>query len=183
MSNRKDIKNQHESYVITEFVKHLTNTTGKEYRLISRPEPPDAILQCDDLMLWVEVADIFRNPDEAHEIYSLVTPDEDKYTHREHPIMEPDKRLACKLLDVLMKKVSKKSYEETTNLYRRGILILNENDPLFSASTLHEIEDLIKDAKTDLDIQSKYFNSVYLSYRNLRSLVFQKLLELPIRLS
>ncbi len=176
MNNRKLIKSQHELSLINEFIAFISNETGVEYILLERPEPPDALLKSENGSIWVEIADIYRSDDEAHEELSHVTPGEENFIHRENPIVEPDKRIADRLFNVLMKKISKSSYRNITSQLGKGILILNERDPLFNDRTLNYIHDLMVDVQNDLDLESDYFKEIYLSFRSGLGISFLKLM-------
>jgi len=173
LAARKEIKEGHETAVITAFVKCL------RFQIISRPNPPDAVLKSGDNLTWVEHADIYRSADEAHEEYSHVTPGETPFIHREHPILEPDQRTAQQVLVTLQDKLNKDSYAEAFNKYGKGILVLSERDPLFSESTLEEICNVVTDyVNHDPRGGRGFFKEVYLYYwdNNKRIRIFEKLI-------
>jgi len=160
---RKQVKSAHEIAVIDAFVRWYSAATSKNFRIIDRPDPPDAIIQCGSTKRWIEHADVYRNSEEAREEYSYVTPGEKPFDHSEHPILEPDKRIAMACAEVLRKKLTKTSYREFYEEFVGGILLLTERDPSFSESTL----ECIKDEVTCHDFSGSrgYFTEAYIGYR------------------
>ena len=109
MSNaRHEIQQHHENPILTLFAQHLSSLTGSTYELVEQPDPPDGVLRSQSAQrIWVEVADIYRSVDEAHEERSHVTPGEDRFVHREHPIVSPDERTADATISVIENKIAK----------------------------------------------------------------------------
>lgn len=173
MRPREVIKNGHENAVIKQFVAWLNSSTGKNYKIIAKPEPPDALLEHDGGYKWVEHADIYRNAEEAREEYSSVTPGEQPYFHTEHPILSPDAKIASRVFSVIQQKFSKSSYAEMNDLYGPGILLLTERDPLFDESTLNGICELL--GGVAYEGNKDFFESVYLGIRSMGTLVFFRL--------
>lgn len=183
MNKRKLVKEQHENSIIYSFMNYLNELSGalgddKHFKLISRPEPPDAIISNGKILLWLELADIFRNPQEAHAQYSSITPGEEKFSMDGVLIIEPDQQIENALFQILQKKLNHGSYKKITEIYGKGILILNERDPLFSNNTYTKIKELVEDLKTDGYLDSDYFYSIYLSTKSIDGLIFTKLAEL-----
>jgi len=173
MRPRDQVKDAHEDAVIAQFVERLNNQSGKRYQVISKPEPPDAVLKCDGEYKWLEHADVYRSAEEAHEERSAVTPGELKHIHSEHPITETDERLASALCVMLQKKLSMGSYSEPYGKYGPGILLLTERDALFNKSTLQCICDRLQDCKYPND--KGFFAKVYLGVRSKDGLAFVRL--------
>jgi hypothetical protein len=169
---RKQIKLGHELAVMNEFVKWWNSRASKKLKVISMPDPPDAILQYGNAYIWIEHADVYRSPDEAHEEYAYVTAEEPQFTHREHPIYEPDEKTAIAFVNTLDNKLSKESYSKFNEKYSQGILILTERDPLFSTSTLTAICTKIRGLKLSSD--RCYFREAYIGYRTTKGLDFLK---------
>lgn len=178
---RREIQQRHEYAILTLFAQHLSSLAGSTYELVEQPDPPDGVLRCQSgQSIWVEVADIYRSADEAHEERSHVTPGEDRFVHREHPILSPDERTAVAAISVINNKIAKDSYQPISEKYGLGILITCERDPLFDENTLAEIRDRVRNEMTRLRSVSKGFlREVYLyqSPANGRPGVFHKLCE------
>ena len=182
MSNaRHEIQQRHENAILTLFAQHLFSLTGSTYELVEQPDPPDGVLRSQSgQRIWVEVADIYRSVDEAHEERSHVTPGEDRFLHREHPIISPDERTAVAAISVITNKISKNNYQSISEKYGPGILIVCERDPLFDESTLTEIRDRVRNEIDCLRSVSKGFlRDVYLYQgpANGRPGAFHKLCE------
>jgi hypothetical protein len=169
------IKNGHENAVIEQFVSWLNVRTGRNYRIIAKPDPPDALIEYNGEHKWIEHADIYRSSEEAREEYSSVTPGEQPYIHTEHPIVSPDARIASRVYAILQQKLSKTSYTEVHATHGLGTLVLTERDPLFDESTLNEICELLDGAEYEGD--KNFFEAVYLGIRSPRhsDLVFFRL--------
>jgi hypothetical protein len=178
---RREIQQRHEYVILTLFAQHLSSLTGSTYELVDQPDPPDGVLRSQSgQSIWVEVADIYRSVDEAHEERSHVTPGEDRFIHREHPIVSPDERTAVAAISVINNKIAKDSYQPISEKYGLGILIACERDPLFDENTLTEIRDRVCNEMNRLRSVSKGFlREVYLyqSPANGRPGAFHKLCE------
>lgn len=178
---RREIQQRHEYAILTLFAQHLSSLTGSTYELVEQPDPPDGVLRCQlGQSIWVEVADIYRNADEAHEERSHVTPGENRFVHTEHPIVSPDERTAIATINVINKKIAKESYQPISEKYGLGILVACERDPLFDENTLSEIRNRVRNEMARLRSVSKGFlREIYLyqSPANGRSGAFHKLCE------
>ena len=97
MSFHRQIRQAHEEAVVDEFVHWLNQTTGSNWTVSERPDPPDAIITDGDTTSWVEHADLYRNGEEARSEMSFVTPDKAHIPHSEHPIADPDPSLPTSL--------------------------------------------------------------------------------------
>lgn len=162
MSDRQQIQRNHELVVMKRFVEQLGSSEGVHYELVMRPDPPDGIFKSADKTIWLEVADVYRSADEAHEERSRVTSGESGFVHRESPIAEPDERLAIAMLDLIENKISKESYRSVFLKYGPGILICCERDPLFDESTVRRIDSRLKEKIPVLEKADKgFFKEVY----------------------
>ncbi len=178
---RREIQQRHERAILILFAQHLSSLADVTYELAEQPDPPDGVLRSQlGQSIWVEVADIYRSVDEAHEERSHVTPGEDRFVHREHPIVSPDARMAVAAISVIENKIAKDNYQPISEKYGRGILIVCERDPLFDENTLTEIRESVRNEMNRLRSASKGFlGKVYLyqSPANGRPGAFHKLCE------
>ena len=170
MKPREQIKQAHEDAVIDEFLSWYNSKYKTRFKIIEKPDPPDAIAKDEDRYIWIEHADIYRSSEEAKEERSEVTLGEEPYARQEHPICEPDKRTAIAFISTLRKKLSKHSYDKWSEKYGRGILILTERDPLFSQSTWDVISTDVNSFTFEDD--KGYFKNVFLGYRSMGRLDF-----------
>ncbi|TKS57969.1 MAG: hypothetical protein EWM72_03325 [Nitrospira sp.] len=178
---RREIQQGHEYAILTLFAQHLSSLTRLTYELVEQPDPPDGVLRSQSgQYIWVEVADIYRSVDEAHEERSHVTLGEDLFVHREHPIVSPDERTAIAAISVIKNKIAKNNYQPISEKYGLGILIACERDPLFDENTLTEIQERVCNEMIRLQSISKGFlREVYLyqSPANGQPGAFHKLCE------
>lgn len=162
MGDRQKIQREHELAIMKRFVEWLGASDGSHYELVERPDPPDGIFESANKRIWLEVADTYRSADEAHEERSRVAPGEKVIIHREHPIAEPDMRMAIAILDLIEKKISKESYRPAFLSYGPGILICCERDPLFDESTVRTIDSMLNERIPALEKADKgLFKEVY----------------------
>ena len=170
MKPREEIKQAHEESVIEQFLAWYNSKHGTAFRVIEKPQPPDALAQDHEKYIWIEHADIYRSREEAREERSAVTPGETPYERQEHPIYEPDKRTAVAFVSTLNKKLSKDSYDKWFKKYGPGILILTERDPLFDQSTWNCIIEKVNAHFFEDD--KGYFERVFFGYRSMEGISF-----------
>ena len=179
--SREQAKRAREEGIIKEFIELLNQEQSADYKVISRPDPPDAILRSSRGSLWVEHADILRNKEEAHELFAMMNPAEPSYRHQGLAIKGYD-GLADAFIAILHSKLNKASYDGARNEHGPGLLVLSEMDPLFDEWTLESItENLTSYLQAYPDGGRKNFSHVYLRYWNnsLRQYTFVKLVEFP----
>jgi len=170
MKPREQIKQTHEDAVVDQFLSWYNSKHETKFKVIDKPEPPDAVAQENEKYLWIEHADIYRSSEEAREERSTVTPGEKPYERQEHPIVEPNKRVAVAFVSTLNNKLSKDSYEKWYEKYGPGILVLTERDPLFDQSTWDCISTELDSCSFEHD--KGYFKEVFLGYRSMGGLAF-----------
>lgn len=173
MRPRDIIKDEHENAVIEQFVAWFNGRTGKEYRVVAKPEPPDALIEHQGEQKWLEHADIYRSPEEARDEYFSITPGEQSRLSTAQAPAAPEARTAESVYAIIQKKLAKASYSEVYDQHGSGILVLSERDPLFNESTLNEIYELLDGAEYKND--KGFFEAVYLGIRSLGKLVFFQL--------
>lgn len=166
----RDIKNAHESAVIDDFVTWLNRKHGTDWRVIDRPDPPDAIIEDGEVRSWVEHTDLYRHWEEARSETSFITPGKEHIPHSENPIFDPDRRTAMALMDTLKKKLSNRSYRSAYGKYGRGYLVISERDPLFDHATVEEIDRITEEVMITGDIG--FFKKVYLATHGQDGLVY-----------
>ncbi len=177
--SREPAKRAREDGIIKEFLEWFNRNQSTDYELISRPDPPDAILRSSGGMLWLEHADILRNEEEAHELFSMMNPDEPSYRHQGLAINGYD-GLPDAFISILHSKLNKASHDGARNEHGPGLLLLSEMDPLFDEGTLKSItENLTSFLQAYPDGGRKNFSHVYLRYweNSRRQYTFIKLVE------
>lgn len=134
-TSRRNIQEAHERFNIKVLLDELNRRHRANYRVISEPNPPEAIIQTNHKTSWVEVTSAFMNRQFAEDAWSFATPGE---THRPMPnqvIVEPDSQFAANFVSVIKKKLEKKSYEEFRDRYGPGYLLVSVQYPLFGRDT------------------------------------------------
>ena len=170
---RNDIKDEHENAVINSFQKHI-ESFNKTFKLISRPEPPDAVVSIDGNITWLEITDAFFSPELAESITTHVADDK---LHKPVPkekrfCIEPDEQFSTVLENVIIKKYNKGSMGSVYKQYGSGILLVGVINPFSGARELantekHKILEAVKS-------KEKRFNEIYLY--DVHDHIFHKLL-------
>ena len=160
MHNRKEIQDNHELAVLNEFIYWLNAQSDEKFKIIERPDPPDAIIKGNGRIEWLEHTDAYRSPEEAQEERSHVTLGENSFHRKEHPIVSPDERIVAAVVSNLHSKLQKNSYEAVYEKYGQGTLIVSERDPLFDSHALNNIKMVLSSYNFDGDCG--YFKQAYL---------------------
>ncbi|MBP9727529.1 MAG: hypothetical protein KBD83_08735 [Gammaproteobacteria bacterium] len=158
---RNEIKSAHENSVLESFKKHCA-TSNHIVEIISKPEPPDAIITINGNKTWIEITDAFFSSELAE---SITTHAANNKTHKPVPIkkrfaIEPDEQFSNALQDAIIKKYNKISIGKIYQQYGSGILLVGVINPFSS------IQELIATEKEKIlaEIKSKEsrFNAIYL---------------------
>ena len=166
----RDIKNVHESAVVNDFVVWMNRTQGTDWRVIDRPDPPDAVIADGDAYAWVEHTDLYRHWEEARSETSFATRGKEHIPHSENPICDPDRRTAMALMKTLQNKLSNNSYRSAYERYGQGYLVISERDALFDKDTEQEIDRLTDEVVISGD--NGFFKKVYLAMRGADSMLY-----------
>ena len=162
MANRKPIKKEHERFHISNFVEWLNKTYHCTYRVISEPEPPEAVIQSKYRKSWIEVSTAFLNTDYARDVMSYVTPGEKHVSIAGNSIVNPDKFFAKSFVSVVKKKLEKRSYLSITEELGPGYLVIPILNPFFDDQTL----SLMKEEWDNIKINDLgCFKSIRISFQ------------------
>ncbi len=169
---RKFVKIQHETAILDEVVDAMNRVYGFCYKVIERPDPPDAIISNGTTTSWIELVDVFRTGDEAREQFSFVTPGEIPHLRREKIIENSDGRIINGILTACYSKATYSSYKPVSERYGPGILIVSEQDPLFTEKALVELRSELDESfglysfLKDKHLSGEcYMNTIILRYR------------------
>ena len=173
MHNRKEIQDNHELAVLNEFINWLNSQSDEKFKIIERPDPPDAIIKGDGRIEWLEHTDAYRSPEEAQEERSLMTPCEKPFHRNEHSIISPDERISAVVVNNLHSKLQKDSYKTVYEKYGQGTLIVSERDPLFCSDTLDNIKSALSSYFFFGD--RGYFKQAYLFIRSNSGYFFEEI--------
>lgn len=158
---RNQVKDVHECAVLENFKQYLL-VQGKILTIISRRDPPDAIVKIDGKNSWVEITDAFFNRELAESITSNLANDK-----RHKPVpenkrnsIEPDQSFSDTLNGVITKKYVKDSMIEIFRRLGRGILLVGTHTPFSNAADLSEAkrESILSAISSKHDI----FSEIYL---------------------
>ncbi|AZP11167.1 hypothetical protein [Undibacterium parvum] len=159
--NRNEIKNAHEDSVIDSF-KRYSASFGNVIDVISKPEPPDAIITINGNPSWIEITDAFFSPELAESITTHVSDDK---PHKSVPkekrfCIDPDERFSSILESVIVKKYDKDSIGNVYKQSGSGILLVGIMNPFSSAKDLATSEK--KKIEEAIKAKDPRFGEVYL---------------------
>ncbi|MDF7809649.1 hypothetical protein P4E94_19580 [Pontiellaceae bacterium B12219] len=172
MNDRKPIKDAHERFIVDQFIQWWEKETQEQFEVISRPEPPEAIIESSKRKSWIEVTDTFYSDEWAKDLYSKATPEENHIPMEEGFHYGMDEQTAIRFSSLLKQKLSKTSYKKTFDLYGAGILIVVMKSPWFDAETCKMMREACN--QTDWTSNKGYFDQVYLSFRSMNQQVFDE---------
>jgi hypothetical protein len=170
---RSEIKSVHEDSVLDSFKKHSASLNNNVV-VLSKPEPPDAIITINGNTTWIEITDAFFSRELAESITTHIADDK---THNPVPkekrfSIEPDEHFSTVLENVIVKKYDKVSIGNVYKQYGSGILLVGIINPFSDASELISTEkQRILEA---VKLKEKRFNEIYLY--NVNDHIFHKLL-------
>ncbi|MRV75714.1 hypothetical protein GJ700_28760 [Duganella sp. FT92W] len=162
MKSRAEIKKAHEDAVLRAGLTEHNRLHALKLEVISRPEPPDAILSDGSMITWMEVTAAFFSNEWAKDLSSY-------NSIKGHIPMESglymgmDKQFAVNFCDLLQQKAGKVSYQPLLKRYGPGILVVSLESPWLDAGTIDEIEE--EWTGRGRPAISKTFAHVYLRHR------------------
>ncbi len=157
---RREVKEVHEQAVIASF-KQYCESKGNTFEVLTKPEPPDALVLINGRKTWIEITDAFLHKELAESVTSYVAEDKD---HKSVPkekrfIIEPEQTFTTILLKCILKKYTKDSIGKVFKENGSGILIVGINTPFSDAKDLAiSEEEAILDA---IEHCEKRFNAIY----------------------
>ena len=131
VTGRLAIKEAHERFNVNTFLDELNRRHRSSYRVMSEPDPPDAIIQTKKRTSWVEVTSAFMNRQCAEDEWSFVTPGEKHRPMADDVIVGSDAQFATNFVSAVKKKLEKKSYEAFRDEHGPGYLVVRVHYPLF----------------------------------------------------
>ena len=159
--NRSELKDAHEESVLESF-KNRAASLNKIIEIISKPEPPDAIVTINGDKTWIEITDAFFNNELAESITTHAADDKlHKPVLREkRSAIDPDEQFSNVLKSVILKKYEKNSIGNVYKKYGSGILLVGIVNPFSTAKELvaSEKETIIEAIK----LKEQRFNEIYL---------------------
>ena len=175
MKNMKhrDIQPAHEESVLDSFGHHLKNR-GIAFRVIDRPDPPDAVVKLDDRSCWIEITDAFQSAEWARSVTSYAAEDRLHQPYKGGVAGETDQAACEKVMEVILKKYDKETMNNLWSAKGQGILLVGAYTP---SATLEQIIEQGGEAiLSEVRQRNQIFKSIYLYQNSVSGHTFSKLL-------
>ena len=110
---RREVKEVHEQAVLDSFQRYIENK-GKSFKVIDRPEPPDALVLINEQKDWIEITDALLSKEMAESITSYAAEDipNRPVSRKDRFVIEPNETFRNVLIEVIIKKYTKHSFEK-----------------------------------------------------------------------
>ena len=108
MADRRPIQQAHERAYVDYFLSWFNHTYHCKFKVVSEPNPPEAIISSSRTTRWIEVSTAFWNKAYAQDLYSHATPDEKHMPVGPGPFQDMDREFAQNFVSVVKKKLEKK---------------------------------------------------------------------------
>jgi len=131
MSGRREIQQQHERAVVSDFLEWLAASRKVSFRVVEEPNPPEAIIQSPRLTRWVEVVEAPWSEAWSRDQFTYATPGDEHRPIGDGPFLEPDAAFAQSFVRSVSKKLGKSSYLPFAEKYGPGYLVVNVDYPLY----------------------------------------------------
>ena len=162
MKSRAEIQKAHEDAVLLAGLSEHNRLHSIELKVISRPDPPDAILSDGSITTWMELTAAFFSQAWAKDLSSYNSI-KGHLPMASGPYMDMDKQFAKNFCDLLQRKVGKSSYQPIINQHGPGILVVSLESPWLDEESLTAIDEEWAE-RGSLDV-SQTFAHVYLRHR------------------
>ena len=136
MANRRPIQQAHERTNVALFLDWFNHAYHSNFKVVSEPNPPEAVIRSSSTTRWVEVSTAFWNEAYAKDIYSYATPGEACKPVGNGPHQCMDSVFAASFVSVVKKKLEKKSYVPWRDQYGPGYLVVPIQTPWLDEQTL-----------------------------------------------
>ncbi len=128
--------------------------------IISRPDPPDAIVSFDGQPNWIEITDAFQSSAWARSMTTYAAEDKVHIPYQRGVIHEPDKEACQKVKEVIINKYQKQTIKGIYQTRGAGILLVGIYTPLTTPQEIIELAG--KEISEVILDHDPIFNSVYL---------------------
>ena len=171
MPDRRPIQQAHERAYVGYFLNWLNRAYRCNFRVISEPNPPEAVIRSNKTTRWVEVSTAFLSAAHAKDLYSYATPGEVHKPVGAAPFLDIDEHFAQSFVSVVKKKLEKKSYVPCRTEHGPGYLVIPIQNPLFDKQTVAAM----KDAWEDCDLNDLgCFRSIHIAFPALNEIKFSR---------
>jgi hypothetical protein len=165
------VQEQHEDAVISDFVEWLNARRKTNFRVVAKPNPPEALIKSGRTTRWIEATDAFWSDEYAQDLYSYATPSETHKQVRPGRYMGMDALFASQFSRVLIAKLKKRSYLPFLKTYGPGFLIIQLNHPWLNRVTLREMKEQWRSKQPVEDLGC--FKYAYITFFSPAGRVFQ----------
>lgn len=138
MKSSAQIQLTHEESVLREALAEHNRRQGLALEVISRPDPPDAMLSDGTVTTWMELTDAFFSVEWARNLSSYGSIKGYK-PMRSGSFIDMDKQFAVNFCDLVQKKAGKQSYAPFIARHGPGILVVGLESPWLDDDTMDEI--------------------------------------------
>ena len=160
-NSRHAVKQAHERFQVGLLLHELNNRHRSRFAVVAEPEPPEAIIQSNKTIRWVEVVTAYLNAGFARDLNSYAAAGETHRSSAGNLLVEPDLQFAQNFLAAVKSKLEKTSYIPFRNRYGPGYLVVSIQNPLFDFSAMLAVTKLWTATKID---DQNCFRSIYLTY-------------------
>jgi len=140
MKSRSQIQQAHEDAVLRDALAEHNRLHGLVLSVVSRPDPPDAILSDGGITTWMELTDAFFSQEWARSLSSHGSV-KGHTPMRNGEFMDMNRQFAVNFCDLVQQKANKKSYASTIASYGPGILVVGLESPWLNRKTMDEISN------------------------------------------
>lgn len=141
VNSRAHIKAAHEKFVVATFIDEINRRHAANYKVISEPDPPEAIIESNGRTNWIEVTQAFLTEEFAIDAWSHATPNEEPKPMSSPLIVGPDAQFARSLLIAVKKKLEKASYIQFRDAFGPGYLVVSVQNPLFNRRSFKAMDE------------------------------------------
>lgn len=171
MIDRRPVQQAHERAFVDSFLYWFNKAYRSNFKVISEPNPPEAIIRSSKTTRWVEVSTAFWSNDYAQDLYSYATPGEEHKPVGPGPFVNVDATFAKRFVSVIQEKLEKKSYLPARDEYGPGYLIVPIKHPWFDGETVLQMKaEWAASTINDLGC----FRSVYIAYSSINKIQFSR---------
>ena len=171
MVDRRPIQQAHERAYVDHFLDWFNRAYRSDFKVISEPNPPEAVIRSSRSIRWVEVSTSFWNEAYAKDLYSFATPAETHKPVGQGPFQDMDNTFAANFVSVVKKKLEKKSYVPWRDQHGPGYLVVPIKHPWFDKQTVGRMRDAwAASAINDLGC----FRSVYVAFPSSNTIKFSR---------
>lgn len=171
MADRRPIQQAHERAFVDHFLNWFNYAYRTDFKVVSEPNPPEAVIRSSRTTRWIEVTTAFWNEAYAKDLYSYATPGEEHKPVGPGPFQSMDNAFARSFVSVVKKKLEKKSYVPSRDQYGPGYLVVPIKYPWFHGQTVGHMKDAWA-ASTVNDLGC--FRSVYIAFQSHNAIRFSR---------